>query len=190
MPAHYELHYGYPDLESACSFLIRENISIVAESEDSAHKYQDAELIRKISASDYCWSPADDWDRVENKLHQAWLDSIDELGWKILGHVNRWGDDIPLLDTPYGQRETSGWNLVVQYDPDEVGDTIEQLSIGVNLTSRYFPIYLDMSDPHGTIPLVFNTLMEGRIEVAKRNIKKHVPSIGSDAVLFVRDIFY
>ena len=93
-------------------------------------------------------------------------------------------------NTPLGKREFSSFDLQWFFDPYELGDTIETSIIGISLSGRYVPTYLDWKDPHGGISnIAINKTLIDMVEIAKSKIVKVIPEF-EKAELIIREEFY
>ena len=86
-------------------------------------------------------------------LHHAWTQTAVLLEWTCTETTKR---DAPryVLSTPWGMRESTGFSLQLQYDPEYAHDTPADISFGIPLSSLYFPGLLDMKNEHGGLPNV------------------------------------
>lgn len=74
--------------------------------------------------------------------------AFEDMGFEFLRNSNGgW----MIYTTPLGQREFTPWNLELYYDPHELGEKPEDAVIGVAISGRYFPTFLDWKNPNGTI---------------------------------------
>jgi len=56
-----------------------------------------------------------------------------------------------LWDTPLGVRELYPFSLEFQFDPSEAEDFPYNAILGVSISGRYRPTFLDWREPHGTL---------------------------------------
>lgn len=112
---------------------------------------------------------------------------VSRMGWTITSHD---ADGYYQLDTPYGPRKTSGFGLSLQYDQDEIGDEPDDLSLGINLSSRYYPAVIDMKNAHGTLNGAFYLEDHAKaIQICKEELLKQLPALDGTKT-FIRNIFY
>lgn len=125
--------------------------------------------------------------KIEDLLDEAYKAVASRMGWTFVGQGH---GAHTVYDTPFGRRETSSFSLCLTYDNDEIGDRPEDATIGVNLSSRYFPTVLDIDDEHGGLGTVIDigSLMP-QIDICREEIVKRLPAFGEAKVL-IREIFY
>lgn len=82
-----------------------------------------------------------------------------------------------LVTTPAGPREFAPFVFEYAYDPDEVGDRPEDLTVGVALTGRYFPVFVDWQYSHGGSgsPIRLDRATHKFIDAATRAISDAIP---------------
>lgn len=187
MPYDRELHFGYVGPNKVFEFADRIGVPM-----------SDRESLA-ITLESFRANPNDgadfDTNRFDAALRRAFIGTLDALGWEhgdiIVNGVTKHDKKYIGVKSPWGIREAGIWRLHSQFDPYEMGDTPEQLTIGVNLSSRYFPSIIDMEDPHGTLGSVFklNKELFDRVEICKRELIKEIPEL-HDAEVFLRDKFY
>lgn len=124
---------------------------------------------------------------INDALEEAHKAVAARLGWTYVGQS---ANNYATYDTPFGRRETGCFSLCLVYDEDEIGDEPEDATIGVNLSSRYFPTLLDIESPHGALGSVidFDALVP-QIAICREEIVKRLPVFG-EAKVFFREIFY
>lgn len=126
-------------------------------------------------------------------LLKAWHVSCAEMGWKPVEKKKAKKsrkDDYPVYITPAGEREFSPWQLQFSYDPGEMCETPDQAIIGVAISGRYFPTFLDWKDSSGGIwNFVFGPRPVQELEIARRNIIKALP-VFENADWIVRENHY
>lgn len=83
------------------------------------------------------------------------------------------------------------FGLGFYYDPDEIGDRIEDAIFGISLITRYYPCFLDLDKPHGGSGDVirFNKETNQKIEIARTAIIKYFPQ-WAEAEAIVKELFY
>ena len=187
MPYDRELHFGYVGPDKVFEFADRVGVPMC-----------DHEGLA-ITLESFRANPNDgadfDTNRFDAALRRAFIGTIESLGWEhgkvtLNGVIQNNPRYIGVM-SPWGAREAGVWRLQAIFDPNEMGDTPEQLTLGVNLSSRYFPSIIDMEDQHGTIGpvLTFDKALFDKIEVCKRELIKEIPEL-YDAEVFLRDKFY
>jgi hypothetical protein len=186
MPYDKELHFGFVGPEKCFDFAERIKAKIV--------DYKDKPTtVSKFRQKKYTINIDYD-DTIKLKLRTAFTNSISSLGWKIgtiLNSTLSSDTDYIGVISPWGDRAASVWRLKCQYDPHECGETPEELTFGVNLSSRYFPSIIDIIDEHGTLGSVFilNKDLFDKIEICKQELIKEIPEL-YNAEIYLREIFY
>lgn len=112
------------------------------------------------------------------------------MGWTIKG-MTKEPHPTFIVETPFGLREAFPWSIQLQYDVDEMGDDYSTITLGIHLSARYFPCFLDMESEHGTLAntIAFTGETMRRIAVARSAILVDMPAF-SDAYILVREIHY
>ena len=132
----------------------------------------------------------DEWARKhKGLLRRAFDAACAEMGWKIVS-VTKSGD-IELEIAPGKQWEFAPFDFDREWDT-EAGFELPDLTIGVALSSRYFPRFLDYDDPHGALPNPLNLDDKelGRmVGIAKKHIIAEEPWL-ADASIMVLMIHY
>lgn len=85
---------------------------------------------------------------IKKRLKVAHKAALEAAGFTPLGQDDR-GYDV--YDTPLGKRTFGTWELALFHDEEEVGTDFDTCLFGVNLSSRYFPTFLDWENEHGTL---------------------------------------
>lgn len=93
------------------------------------------------------------------------------------------------VNTPLGPRKLGKPNFTIYYDPHETMQTLDDIVLGVRLSSRYVPTYLDWRCEHGSPGTFALRAMEPMLSIAREEIKPFVPWI-DDADVCVIDCFY
>jgi hypothetical protein len=134
----------------------------------------------------------DDWMRLQDgfevldkSIKSAQIKMLAEEGYQYLG----WEDDSLHLvyDTPWGRRDFQAMRLALYYDWREMGERPQDAVVGVSLSSRYRPMFLDAQDPHGTIyHFILDEPMQGRIALARRRLTQHVPAFDTSRLMVVQ----
>ncbi len=174
MPLANEIHLGYVGIDRVMQKLGEMRMEIPSDPQAFLHDFGDITFP----------------ETVQEGLDKALISVIEELpGWeykeKTTGHFPH-----HKFTTPWGERETSGFNLYIRYDPVETDRTVEDMTLSIGLSSRYFPCILDAEDEHGTIGPSFSIAkaME-KMLLCKKEITKVLPFFW-DAEFIVREIWY
>lgn len=113
------------------------------------------------------------FDRHAPQLAQAWHAACLEMGWKFL---NQESQNSYLYETPLGQRELIPFCFELFYDRSEFEDTPEQAILGIALSGRYFPTFLDWDDRHGGLyNYSIGPKLPKEMEIAIKHINKAFP---------------
>lgn len=194
MPFDREIHFGYVGPTRVWDFASRIGADIINYSThttrivtevDFRTKPQSAQLDPNVCA------------KYEPLLRQAYCNTILAQGWQIIpakNIANKQGphcNDHIYVNSPWGIREASFWNIDTYFDPHEVGDGVEEVTLGVCLSGRYFPTMLDMKDPYGTMGsvILFNQDLVNLIDICKRELIGVIPEL-HDADVYIKEIFY
>lgn len=85
----------------------------------------------------------------------------------------------------------SACGVGLEYQPDEMGDTLETVTFGVAITGRYWPTFADWKDPNGTLdPMIFDGALGNMQRIAEEAIGRELPEFAPGAVWMVKSIFY
>lgn len=175
MPTSFEVHLGFtfPQFEMAERAL---GIKIDLDDEDDE---MDGEYFKFSSAKKQI--------EAMNKVNRAWRKSLTDAGLKIAGQDPEEDDDSSrlLVKTPDGNRTMGSFTLELNYDPNEIGHEPEDATIGISLSSRYFPTFLDYKDPHGTLTVLDLDLLQ----IARNNIEAEFPIFKQANVLIVEKFY-
>ena len=106
-------------------------------------------------------------------------------GWTLVK------DDVRLPEymTPYGHRKVAPFDFGIYFDTDTMGETPEDMTMGVALSGRYFPTFLDIENAHGTIYNFSLDKNKAQIDLAREEIVKELPFM-KDAEVILREIYY
>jgi hypothetical protein len=118
-------------------------------------------------------------------LKEAYEAIADRLGWIL---VSKGSAGAYHFMTPCGARETRIFSLAIQFDSSEIGDSAEEITLGVNLSARYYPCILDVckdAQAAGSVQ-VFD---EDTIRICREEIQGRLPAF-EKAKVFAREIFY
>jgi hypothetical protein len=122
--------------------------------------------------------------KLKPLLLEAWKKAAKDMEWEFIKEKN----DYFIYKTPLGDREFSPFKLQFFFDPHEMGEEIEDSIIGVSISGRYFPKFVDWRDPNGTItnvPIGPNPPKE--ITVACNRIIEAVPCFkNADVIVTMR----
>ncbi len=113
---------------------------------------------------------------LQEKLKQLHKESLAKLGFTDLkpgrGLSNGYLEGI----TPLGKREFEPFELRFHWDPHEMNEEPEHALLGVALSGRYVPTYLDWRDPNGTLwPVIFNEEMLRDIHIVRFQLDHLIP---------------
>lgn len=140
---------------------------------------------------------------ISDGLKVAHKDALEDMGLEIIDPSRIARSDGKAVEAYKGYvyvqgldgvvRQTSIWNLEIDYDPREMGHEPQDVLLGVSLISRYFPVFLDWNKEHGGSgdPDMF-VLTPDRlktIEIARKHIAKVLPFI-QDAPIIFRERHY
>lgn len=88
--------------------------------------------------------------------------------------------------TPLGPREFSPWGIELFYDPGEMGHTAKDIVLGVALSGRYVPTFLDWKDAHGTLePVRFNSELNDMTAIARKRLEEAWPYLAQADLMVV-----
>ncbi|MEX0598694.1 MAG: hypothetical protein WD512_19580 [Candidatus Paceibacterota bacterium] len=167
MPSGIEVHYGYMTTESSLDFAKRIGLNIEFK-HDTYYEDHKSHVFIELQA----------------RLLKAYIATIEHLGWSF--HTNKTSPIDYAVKTPWGWRTVKPFSMWNVYDPD----MSFEMTLGVRLSSRYFPALLDLKDPHGGLPnpyhLNYNDQM---IMYARANLVREIPEL-YDASLYIRELFY
>jgi hypothetical protein len=179
MPVDREIHFGF--IGPAAIYKLVEELDVPVQTYDEA----------PTTLKELRQAPFDlfemDITKIEPVLEEIYDAITARLGWTKTGQNDQ---GYTIYQTPFGERVASSCWLCLNYDPDEIGDEPEDATIGINLSSRYFPCILDIENPHGTLGNVvdFDALVS-QIAICREEIVKRLPAF-ADAKVFFREIFY
>lgn len=192
MPYDRECHLGYPNAKLAFDFAKRVGFPIV----DTDNNNEIVDLDKFLKSAPTVHRPEFSYpEEFKQRLHIAWRKSIDDMGWALGTIIDKDGKPAKSryngVISPWGNREAAYWVMHADYDPHEMGHTPEDWAIGVNLSSRYFPTFMDMKDAHGTLSytILLNDEFFNYIKVAKENLVAVIPEM-HDAQPYLRDKWY
>jgi len=194
MPFDREIHLGYVGVDAVWNFARRIGADIIEDSGRTTKILTESDIRSKN------WQAQLDpaiCDKYQPILRQAYCNAILAQGWKIIPNhkvKNIRGShskDHIYVESPWGLREASYWHLDIYFDPNEVGDSPEEITLGVDLSGRYFPKMLDMHDTFGTMGSVIqlNQKLMDQIAICKRELIKVIPEL-HDAEVYIKEIFY
>lgn len=123
---------------------------------------------------------------IQSTLQEAYLEIASRFGWTLVS--SKPDDGEFTFSTEYGTRKTRCFSLAIQFDSNEVGDTVEDMTLGINLTARYRPVLLDACTAADGAKSV-QVFDEDALRICRDEIQRRMPAF-KDAKLFVRDIFY
>ncbi len=179
-----EIHFGFTNPKDAFDFCDRSGFTVIDFNEVVSGPLSVEDFLDNPEAGPEFTNEVsvDIQKRCEN-VHEAILKS---LGWTFEERDSRYYT----VDSPYGVRQSSPMRLFFHYDPAEMGDEPKDLTLGFNLTSRYYPCILDMEDPHGAIYTVgFDQEMNRRLEICRAQIIAEFPQ-AHNGVVYIRQLHY
>lgn len=94
-----------------------------------------------------------------------------------------------IYGTPLGVREMVPFTLEFFFDPGELGEEVEQSIVGVSISGRYFPTFLDWRSAHGTIWNQPVHPLPREMQIARDVIMMAIPGF-SEASYIIRDVHY
>lgn len=118
------------------------------------------------------------FDRID--LRPAYEKAVIRAGWKIEEQPDPFGYGYTQIHviSEYGDRRTGYFTLTTNIDTCEIGTTFEDAFIGVSVTSRYVPKFLDMSNEHGTLHgIKRDAKYKERMQIAKEEIIAALPGL-------------
>lgn len=125
---------------------------------------------------------------IDKILKTAHHDACVVAGWTVHEDDELYESDSQVaVDTDVGRREMYPFVLEVFYDPHEIGDLPKHAKVGVAISGRYQPTFLDYQDENGTlmdVPIDLNLVM-----IARDAIAAHLP-IFKDAKLMIVEKHY
>lgn len=127
-----------------------------------------------------------DFNLFNDALKMAHIEMLKEAGFTILGERN--GHIV--AQTPMGVREFSPIHLYFYFDPYELGEEIEDSIIGIAISGRYVPTFLDWRSEHGTMwNITFDNELLDMAEIARAQIVKVLPQF-QRAHIIIRETHY
>lgn len=135
------------------------------------------------------------WDAFEDALrnlpyHQALrkahLCALGLLGFMVADVQRNASPSYTAFDTPLGRREFAPFELEFSFDPDEMGEEPKHAILGVPLSGRYTPTFLDWKNVDGTLhPVVFDTEMIRNIRIAREEILVAAPFMKAAPIIVI-----
>ena len=194
MPFDREIHFGYVGPTRVWDFASRIGADIIDDSTRTTKLVTEADFRANPHRAQLDPTVCT---KYEPLLRQAYRNTILAQGWQIVpakNIANKRGPhykDHVYVNCPWGIREASFWNIDTYFDPYEVGDGVEEITLGVDLSGRYFPKMLDMHDAHGTMGsvILFNQVLMNQIAICKRELIAVIPEL-HDAEVYIKEIFY
>jgi hypothetical protein len=123
---------------------------------------------------------------VDPHLKEAWLAAVKELGWPTpVPKRGKGNEGYFTIHVEGGKRDFTAFSLYRQIGGEMEFD-FPDVPIGVPLSSRYFPTFLDWRDPSGTLPnplVIWTPEMARMIDVATRHIVTAVPWLRAGKVM-------
>lgn len=184
MPMGNEIHYAVAGIDNIKALMIRLGVHFI----DIDDNVLDTAAISSLSD---IYDFLDDavMQDINRRLEAAYFAAACRAGWTWAGFGKGSYDKHHHFDTPGGLRRVAPFRIEYQYDPDEAGDDESMASLGVALSGRYVPTFLDIESPHGALYGV--DLMDAleKSKVAIEEIVREVPEL-ADMRLLLREIFY
>jgi len=185
MPADKELHFGFTGPKEIWDAVQNIDGRLLNELEPMTF-----DLLQSSTFDTVEFEPSDS---LKAALTRAYENTLTRLGYRFQKSTEAYlSDRYYDINTPWGVRTAHSWDLCIQYDPDEIGDALDEMTLGVDLSSRYFPCLVDLKDPNGTLGSVvkIKSLMEmDATKIAIEEIIKAIPYF-ANAELYLRDIWY
>lgn len=167
MPSGIELVLGweYPEENPVMVFPTQEQINA---------EEGDLEFVNEMVA---------DW----NKKNRDKLDAAQEEGFSELGFkkVNKKKSDYKFYETPNGVQEFCVLELEYYMDPYEMGEDAEMALLGISVSSRYFPNFVDWNG------FLWNIKLEENLErrIIREQICKQFPEFQT-ASYYIKQRWY
>lgn len=141
------------------------------------------------------WIETDGIDDVlRDSLRQAHDRAMDDAGYIFKGYdksdKSYSRKDYPIYETPWGLRQVSPFRLNYIFDKHEMGESPDDMSIGIALSSRYYPTFLDLKDAHGGI---YNIDLREALKASKNAISiicEEIPEFAIDTTVFLKEKHY
>jgi hypothetical protein len=126
---------------------------------------------------------------VDALLSEAQKELFAAVGWTRKG-VSK-GSGYEVWETPLGLREFSAFSLCLHLDEHECEEDPEEDGVlGVGLSSRYFPVFLDWADPSGALyTLKLDDEFKRLTDLAREKIAERLPAF-AEAGLVVKPVWY
>jgi hypothetical protein len=129
---------------------------------------------------------SNDFMQYFDALKIAHLEALKTAGFPV---VSEPGSLLKAI-TEMGEREFVSFRLKWYFDPYEMDDSVEDGIVGIALTGRYRPTFLDWKNKHGTISgLSINQELLEMVEIARTEIVKVIP-VFADAELIIKENHY
>ena len=120
------------------------------------------------------------------ELRRAHRKACADMGFKFLKTDK---ENYDIYETPLGKRTMKPFVLECHYDPSNE-ETEEEAIIGISVSHRYFPIFVDWKDDNGSIYMaVFDEETNNILEIAINRILEELPWM-SKAVWIVKQKHY
>ena len=176
MPAYTAIHIGFVGADAVSAALAALGITL----KDGTHPTG-----QDLLGDADCFCDETDADKLAPLIHEAYMAIAKRLDWTHLLTDRLYHD----FETPYGKRRTRAFTLSFEYDPTEIGDEPKDCSLGINLSSRYYPVVLDISSPNGGLHPSFDlNEVLACANICKEEIVKHLPAFDT-AHIYLRETF-
>lgn len=129
-------------------------------------------------------------ERLREPLRLAHRKALTDLGYKFLRNREPEDGSGPEYETPWGIREFRVWNPGMHYDPSEQGEKRSQAVFGIQLSSRYRPIFLDAERAHGTLnSFALDWDFNDKVRKARVALAEFFPNRGLDPAWAQAQVF-
>jgi hypothetical protein len=189
-----EIHYGVIGWQKCIALAKKLGIELCY-GDDDLWDWTELETVCKAGGKDAKGGEVDIY--IPNipfkaELRAAHDAAMPRAGWTFKGYnanarVRR--EDYPVYDTQWGLRETRPFDMELIFDRWEMGETVDDMTLSVGLSGRYFPTFLDMSDPHGGIYNFDLRAGQEWIDIAIEEIVKQIPEMDGSTV-FIKERHY
>lgn len=123
--------------------------------------------------------------KIQTLLREAHILAIDRAGFTLDEKTREEGNLI--ASTPCGRREFKPFSLEMVYEPVELGHLPGDAMLGVAISGRYFPVFLDYKEPYGGGAYI--DCSDPLIQLAKDQITLKLPIFSSSRLLVVGVVY-
>jgi hypothetical protein len=184
MPMGNEIHYAVTGLDNIKALMLKLGVQFL----DDYEKPINTADITSLDGI-YDMHSNDALIDINARLEAAYFAAASNLGWSYEGFGSYPYHNTHHYKTPFGLRRVSPFVLAFIYDPDEAGDDESMASLGVALSGRYTPTFLDIESAHGCL---YNVDLQDALEKSKLaidEIVKLIPEL-TGMKLILREIHY